>query len=101
MTVEMVLPRVVGTRPSARLFLHEIPEQLAGTEVVLDCRGLVDGTASFADEVVKVVLVDRGAASLVAVGPGHDFAGDLATAAADHGVTGRFRLERVTEHVGS
>lgn len=101
MTVTIKLPRVVGTRPSARAHLREVPDRLDGQDVVLDCRGLVDGTASFADEIVKVVLADRNAASLVALGPGHDFAEDLMTAAQDHNVANRFRLERVIESVGS
>lgn len=101
MSITVVLPRVVGTRPSARAFLQQIPEDLAGQDVVLDCRGLVDGTASFADEIVKVVLHDRRADSLLALGPGDDFATDLATAAQDHGVSDRFRLERVIESVAS
>jgi hypothetical protein len=101
MTVRIVLPRIVGTRPSARALLREVPTRLDGEDVVLDCRGLVDGTASFADEMVKAVLVDRTAASLVALGPGQDFATDLAAAAHDHGVLDRFRLERLSESVAS
>ncbi len=99
--VKIVLPRVVGTRPSARAFLREVPQDLVGRNVVLDCRGLVDGTASFADEIVKAVLKERGAASLVALRPGPDFAGDLSAAADDHEVADRFRVERTPESVAS
>lgn len=101
MNYTIVLPRVVGTRPAAQYYLDSVPERLHGKDVELDCSGLADGTASFADEIVKVVLADRGARSLVAVAPGHDFATDLQTAAHDHGVADRFRLERVIESVGS
>ncbi len=99
--VDIVLPRVVGTRPSAQAFLREVPQQLSGMDVVLDCRGLMDGTASFADEIVRAVLCERGASSLVALGPGPDFAEDLISAAQDHDVQDRFKIARVIESVAS
>lgn len=94
-TESIVLPDVVGTRPAARVFLSQVPAQLAGRTVVLDCTWLVDGTASFADEVVKVILADRQADLLVAVEPTDDFAADLQTAASVHGVANRFKIQRV------
>lgn len=94
MDLTIVLPRVVGTRMSARSFLERLPVDLAGEDVVLDCSGLLDGTASFADEVVKVVLRDRGARALVVDGAGDDFAADLLQAARDHGVENRFSFRQ-------
>lgn len=101
MSMSVTLPRVVGTRLSAHGYLRDLPTDLSGQDIELDCRRLVDGTASFADEVVKIVLKERNARTMVAVGPGRDFADDLQTAAHDHGVADAFSLERVTESVAN
>lgn len=97
----VTLPRVVGTRPSAQHYLDMLPQSLLEQDVLLDCGGLVEGTASFADEVVKVVLATRNAARLVAYASGSEFAHDLQVAAQEHHVSDRLHLERVITHIGS
>lgn len=91
--MEIKLPRVVGTRPAVAPFLAEVPTDLHGERVVLDSRALLSGTPSFADEMVKAVLVDRGADELVVLGANSDFAADVTTSARDHGVLDRVHLE--------
>lgn len=92
--MEIRLPRVVGTRPAVAPFLADVPGDLRGQKVVLDSRALLSGTPSFADEMVKAVLVDRGADELVVLGANSDFASDIAVSARDHGVLDRVRLEQ-------
>jgi hypothetical protein len=99
--VTIVLPRVVGTRPAVAGFLTHVPRDLTDREVELDCRGLLSGTASFADELVKILLKDSGARRLVARGPGADFAADLRVAADDHGVADRLSVEGVPATAGT
>jgi hypothetical protein len=92
--MEIRLPRVVGTRPAVAPFLADVPAELHGEKVVLDSRALLSGTPSFADEMVKAVLVDRGADELIVVGANSDFASDLTDSARDHGVLDRVHLEQ-------
>lgn len=92
--MEIRLPRVVGTRPAVAPFLADVPTDLRGEKVVLDSRALLSGTPSFADEMVKAVLVDRGADELVVLGASTDFASDVTVSARDHGVLDRVRLEQ-------
>ena len=93
MSMEIRLPRVVGTRPAVAPFLADVPDDLRGERVVLDSRALLSGTPSFADEMVKAVLVDRAADELVVLGANSDFASDLTVSARDHGVLERVHLE--------
>jgi hypothetical protein len=53
-----------GSRDQAQALLASVPERLEGQRIVLDCRDLQIATPSFLDEIVKLVLVDRGAAGL-------------------------------------
>jgi hypothetical protein len=69
-----------------------LPSQLQGGSVVLDCEALVVATPSFFDEIVKEILVARGADRLdIVAGSGR--AGVLAQTAADNrGVADRLRV---------
>ncbi len=91
--MEITLPRVVGTRPAVAPFLVDVPLDLHGAAVVVDCRALLSGTPSFADELVRSLLVDRHAAELVVLGAGTDFAADLLESARDHRVGDRLHLK--------
>lgn len=88
----LALPRVVGTRPAVAPFVRDLPGDLRGAAVVLDCRTLLSGTASFADEMVHAVLVERRADELLALGAAGDFAADLSSSAREHGVLDRLHL---------
>ena len=91
--MEIRLPRVVGTRPAVAPFLTDVPADLRGQQVVLDSRALLSGTPSFADEMVRTVLIDRAADELVVLGATSDFAADLTASARDHGVLDRVHLK--------
>src|SRR4051794_13457768 len=68
--VELVLPRLVGTREAVNDLLvdQEVPQALAGERVLVLCRRLASASTSFADQLVKTVLVEREASELVLVG---------------------------------
>ncbi len=93
MKTDIALPRVVGTRPAVAPFLVGVPTDLHGERVTLDCRALLSGTPSFADEMVKVLLVERGADGLVVLGANEEFAADLLASAREHGVADRVDLK--------
>ncbi len=89
MKTDISLPRIVGTRPAVAPFLVDVPGDLRGQRVTLDCRALLSGTPSFADEMVRVLLVERRAEELMVLGANEDFASDLAASAREHGVFDR------------
>jgi hypothetical protein len=53
-----------GSRQQATDLLDGLPDDLSASEVTIDCRDLAVSTSSFWDEVVKTVLVTRGARQL-------------------------------------
>ncbi len=57
-------PDHAGSRDQAQELVLDLPKDLAGKRVVLDCSSLVIGTPSFLDEIVKQVLEQRGAETL-------------------------------------
>ncbi|OFV77031.1 hypothetical protein [Rhodococcus erythropolis] len=59
MVEALPLPPLAGTRKRAQGLLEQLPPDLSGSTVVVDCRGLVAATLSFADELIQGVLVDR------------------------------------------
>lgn len=86
-------PTLAGSRSRAREVVAQLPADLTGVEVVLNCRGLMAAAASFADEIVTQILVDRHAESLRVVDVSDDeFVAYLQARAADHGVLGRLHL---------
>lgn len=91
--MDIKLPRVVGTRPAVAPFLAALAEDLRGHTVVLDCRALLSGTPSFADELVKQVLRDRRADELLVLGANSDFSADLASAAEARDVSDRVHFK--------
>lgn len=58
------VPDHAGLRDQAQDLSWVLPSDLAGDTVVLDCAGLIVGTPSFLDEIVKQVLIVRHAAAL-------------------------------------
>lgn len=100
MSIEIRLPREVGTRPAVAPFLASLDEKLDGQRIVLDCRSLLSGTPSFADEMVKEILVERSADGLVVLGGTLDFATDLTAFATERGVIDRVSLEETACSAG-
>lgn len=88
----VTLPQLSGGRERARALAEPLAGKMRGQLVRLDCRQLVAGTASFADEIIKRVLVDGGADLLVVEYAAGDFASYLLDAARDHGVTERIQF---------
>lgn len=64
MVLEIRTPEHAGARDQAREMVTSLGPNLSGSDVVLDCAQLLVGTPSFLDEIVKQVLVERGADSL-------------------------------------
>ena len=59
MTVSFEAPALAGSRPRAQQLLVELPDDLTGSAVQLHCESLIAAAASFADEIVRTILVDR------------------------------------------
>lgn len=89
---EVTLPRLVGSRQSAAVILDRASHAIAADRVVLNCRELLSGSPSFADEVVKQVLIDGQAAELVVLAAGDDFARYILESASLHGVQDRVAI---------
>lgn len=62
--LRITTPDHAGSREQAQSLVRELPPDLAGKKVTLDCSQMVIGTPSFLDEIVKQVLTERGAAGL-------------------------------------
>lgn len=62
--LRITTPDHAGSREQAQSLVQELPPDLAGKRVTLDCSQMVIGTPSFLDEIVKQVLTERGAAGL-------------------------------------
>jgi dihydroxyacetone kinase DhaKLM complex PTS-EIIA-like component DhaM len=97
--VRLRLPRLVGRREAVAdlLTTQQVPPALLDEDVVLLCRDLATGSASFADELVKDLLQQRGAARLLLVGAPERFVEDARAAAVRHGVDGRVLVRTAVE----
>lgn len=87
------LDQLSGGRKRAQALVEPLAGRFRDTVTVLDCRQLVAGTSSFADELVRRVLIDYGANLLVVQHAEGHFAEYLAEAARDHGVTAKIRFD--------
>lgn len=87
------LPQLTGTRDRARRLLANsgLPAALEGLTVHLDAGPTLAGTDSFADEMVKILLVERHAEGLVVTLVGPDFAEKFHQAARTYGVDTRVK----------
>jgi hypothetical protein len=61
----LTAPKLVSSRDQARELTADLPADLTGATVIVDCTALQASTPSFVDELVKVCLVERHAQSLV------------------------------------
>lgn len=68
MTARLEPGQHAGSREHARRLVADLPAEMEGASVVLDCNVLVVGTPSFLDEIVKEILVMRRADHLEVVG---------------------------------
>jgi len=62
--VRITAPSHAGARVQAQALTGHLAPGLADQDVVLDCAAVLVGTPSFLDEIVKQVLLVRGAKSL-------------------------------------
>jgi hypothetical protein len=66
--ISLEAPVLAGSRPRAQQILVDLPDNLRGKVVQLHCESLIAGAASFADEIVREVLVKREAQRLEVTG---------------------------------
>lgn len=87
-------PSLAGSRRRAQRVIAHLPDDLSGAEVVLNCRGLLAAAVSFADELVKQILVVRGAALLRVVEVSDaEFVNYLKARAKAQGVSDRLQFD--------
>jgi hypothetical protein len=93
MTVSLDAPMLAGSRPRAQQILAKLPSDLSGHAVRLDCGSLVAASASFADEIVRTILVDLHAEELeVTSVSDQEFIGYLRERAEVYGVADRLQV---------
>ncbi|UVO11920.1 hypothetical protein NM962_18690 [Mycobacterium sp. SVM_VP21] len=94
MTVSFVeAPALAGSRPRAKQILAGLPDDLSDAVVRLVCDSLIAAAASFADEVVRTILVDRHAQRLeVTSVSDQEFIGYLRDRADVYGVGDRLQV---------
>lgn len=86
------VPYLTGGRDRARALVEQLDGSPAGAVVIVDFRNTVAGTPSFADELVRLVLVDGDALLLRADHVPVELGQYLLDAARDHGVVERFHV---------
>lgn len=93
MTVSLEAPALAGSRPRAQQLLIDLPADLTGQAVQLHCESLIAAAASFADEIVRTILVDRKAERLeVTSVSDQEFITYLRERAELYGVSGRLQV---------
>lgn len=78
---EMTLPRLAGSRKTARRIVESFDGPLAGSLVVLNCRELQSAPQSFADEIVVAILVEGHATALTLKDASQEFIDYVRTSA--------------------
>jgi hypothetical protein len=84
----ITLPPLIGSREAADVILSRIGE-VRGKRVVIDCRGLVSASQSFADQLVVRLIQEKGAAALDVIAPYDDFWEFLSESAREIGAVER------------
>lgn len=85
------LPRLASSREAANALVSSARGELKDAVVTVNCRDLLSGSPSFADELVKRVLEVGGAAELVLVGAPRDFTNYVRDSAHSRAVLSRVR----------
>ncbi len=90
---QLVLPYLAGTREAARDLIQEqgLERSLEGRGVLLLCQDLASGSTSFADELVKILLEERQAATIMLLGDPDRFAQHVAASASRRNFSGRVK----------
>jgi hypothetical protein len=95
--IEIKLPPLVGSREAANIFVSRLPERLTNEDVWINCRDLVSGSPSFADQLVKRLVEEKDARSLTVVGATDRFAGYFTESAQARRVPNRVHLATLAE----
>lgn len=92
-TIYLKSPILTGNQNDARRFLDssDVPADLNEITVVLDGHNTLAATTSFADELVRILMVERRAKELVVTMAGEQFTRWILEAAAHHGVSGNVK----------
>lgn len=90
------VPDHAGSRPQAQRLVEDLPADLSRKTIILDCSRVLVATPSFLDEIVKQVLLVRGADALEVRSAPSRASDLLERAAQNRGVADRLRL--TTEH---
>ncbi|MCP9276554.1 hypothetical protein [Mycolicibacterium arenosum] len=91
--ISLEAPVLAGSRPRAQQILKDLPSDLSQAVVELHCESLIAAAASFADEIVRSILVDRRARRLVVTGVSdEEFVGYLRDRADVHNVADRLQV---------
>ena len=93
-TVEIVVPRLAGSRSRAQELLAGITTPPREATVKLDLSATRAVAPSFMDEVIRCILVDWGASQLVLWGPSERGVELARRIASNHGVEERLAYER-------
>jgi len=72
---------------------QSVSKELAGEQVFVMCRNLASGSTSFADQLVKELLVERKADDLILVGAPQRFASYVLESADRRGVRSRVNVQ--------
>lgn len=98
---QVTLPRLVGSRESANELLESLPPNTRDERLVLNCRELLAASPSFADEIVKLALVEGRVSELVVLGASEEFASYILQAAEARDVGTQVAIHPAGSEVGA
>lgn len=96
----LTLPQLVAGRKLAADAVDRLGS-ISGDDVLVDARPLISGTASFAGQLVRSVVLDGGAARLTVIGGPAEFVDDARAAATQLGVADRLVFVAATAELAS
>lgn len=99
MTITVELPRLLGTRKAAQDAVEHanLPDSLTDHSVVVVANRVASVSASYADELVKQLLEERGADAILLVGASEHLEGRLKDAVSRRHVSGTVRRTTAAE----
>lgn len=89
---QLVSPELQSSRNQARKLVETLPDRLDDANVDLDCREMKSASPSFVDQIIREVLVDRGAAGLTLVRPPESVGSLARRVASTHRVAERLEI---------
>lgn len=98
MATTLEMPQLSGGRKRARALVAGVQTPLRDQKLIVDCRQLLAGTESFAQEIIRAAIVDEGAAHITFANVDADFAEYLGAAARDMHVDDLVTIQRAPGH---